>query len=378
MMKFFFAFLVVILQGCATSQNTSDEVDPTDLTPDPVLTPAAPQSSRASKKSQNDGCLENRMALDIGSGSTKILIAQVNTCLQLIHEVYFKDSQSIKVKESLTSSQEIPENILKQLENTIATWKKNHSHLNIKTYKGAATAVFRHAKNGSDIIHKLSQRLKISIHIIDQNKEAQLGFLSAVAQSPYKIQDIIVWDIGGGSMQLTSYLGQGEFLYHKGQTASVSFKDLVLKLKPTSENTTSPNPLGDKVAVLATNEAKKIGLNTLEDDFKNAVRTKKVIGIGGVLAKSVFRQINETLKTKTLQAYLPGMNPQEDDDLPFFTDTEIDRTLKLKASWNDKQIGGDYPETDVTNLALVSGFMKALNLKKVYVVNTDLTYGLIL
>lgn len=383
MKAFIFILSILLLQGCAT-QNKSSEMDPQDLVPDPPSqSQPAVKKKRSNKEIVADSCLENRMSLDIGSGSTKVLVAEVNTCLQLINKVYFKDSQSIKVKESLQANNEIPNSIVQELEKTISGWKRQHENLKIKTYKGVATAVFRQAKNGADVIKKISEELKIPIQLIDQNREAQLGFYSAVAQSPFKIQDILVWDIGGGSMQMTAYLGKSQFVYHQGQTASVNFKEQVVQLKfPNIKSNLpkSPNPIGPKVSAKAVSVAQKIGQATIEDDFKRMAHSKKIIGIGGVLAKSVYRQVNDYARPKTLESSLPGMKSgqNDEDEALFFTENDLDNTLKRKALLSDAQLGGEYPETDVSNIALVLGFMKALDVKKVYIVNADLTYGVIL
>ena len=66
-----------------------------------------------------------------------------------------------------------------------------------------ATEVFRQASNGGAFVQSLSKRVNFPITIIDQKKEATLGFWGAVGLTQKPKDDIVVWDIGGGSSSKT-------------------------------------------------------------------------------------------------------------------------------------------------------------------------------
>jgi hypothetical protein len=97
----------------------------------------------------------------------------------------------------------------------------------------------------------------------------------------------------------------------------------------------------------------------------------------------VYRQVEKfrsPQKEQELEKSLPGKKDQPKNQPRtenFFTTTDLKKVLDQKMNLTDQQIQGDYPETDITNLALVLGFMKALNVDKVEVIPADLTYGLI-
>jgi exopolyphosphatase / guanosine-5'-triphosphate,3'-diphosphate pyrophosphatase len=301
------------------------------------------------------GCAENHAALDIGSGSTKILTASVDICLQKIIKIYWQESQSIKIKESLkTNKNKIPESILTEAVFVIEKWKLKNKNSNIKSYAAVATEVFRQANNGAEFINKLSETTGIPIRIIDQTEEAQLGFWSAMTSSQKSAEDILVWDIGGGSQQMTTYSPKDGFRYYKAKLASVSFKDLIVKLK-NKKNAASPNPMGIKLSLQAAKEAQLYAKKDIPLDFKNQIKDKQIIGIGGVHGKSILNQTS---------------NP--------YSVLDLQDILLSKSQLSDTEIKSEYPETEITNVALVLGFMKYLEIKKVEVVNVDLTLGLIL
>ena len=69
-----------------------------------------------------------------------------------------------------------------------------------------ATAALRDAKNGRALIQRVQRELGFRVEIIDGNREAQYGFLGAVRGLP--VERGILFDVGGGSMQLTRFQGR--------------------------------------------------------------------------------------------------------------------------------------------------------------------------
>lgn len=400
-----------------------------NLAADPGFKTKEIVTQKAEQSLKDSNCVENRMALDIGSGSTKVLVAEINSCLQTLRKMHFKSAHPLKIKEQLAQNDNvIPEVALNELIKVIGDWKTKNESLKIDTYRAVATEVFRKAENGEAILKKLSDEINIPIKLIEQSQEAKLGFYSALALSPYAADEIVSWDIGGGSMQITNYASRNNFNFYQGLLASVSFKDLVIELKnrnkpktqakaaaqtspktqdkqanPTSPKSqdkpttqVSPNPLGQSLANLAIHEAKKYADSSITPEIKAAAKSKRVLGIGGVHYHSVFRQKLQSLKPKAktsaaqsapkvpsgkdyddnLEKTLPGK--KEDVELEeYYTQSDLIHLINDLAHMNDRELPGNYPETDVTNIALVLGFMKAMGLDKVYVVPADLTYGLI-
>lgn len=305
-------------------------------------------------------CIEKQVALDIGSGSSKILAAEMNTCEGKIIKVLFKESKAIKVKESLVNNL-IPDPIVAQLDIAFSDWLTKLKPLKIQTFKGIATEVFRSSTNGNFVISELEKKHQIKIKIITQVEESILGFWSAVGASRLDPKNVISWDIGGGSMQMTTLNDNNEFIFYNGKMASVSFKNEYLKTTKCRNNTNcSPNPMGLKGVLSAVKIADLYAKKNVPIEFKKEFKLKTVIGIGGVHSKSIWNQL---LRSQPNETELNLNNLQ----------TLVFENAKL----SDQDLKSDYAETEVTNIALVLGFMKRLEIQSVKPFDVDLTTGIL-
>ena len=75
---------------------------------------------------------------------------------------------------------------------------------------GCATAVFRSAENGEEVLERVRSEIEIDVQMVSQELEGRLGFLTAKAVGPadVKAEELIAWDSGGGSFQITNNSGK--------------------------------------------------------------------------------------------------------------------------------------------------------------------------
>lgn len=144
----------------------------------------------------------------------------------------------------------------------------------------------------------------------------------------------------------------------KGDLASVSFKNRVLAevQKKDIKVVNSPNPLlkSSKAAVaLSLDHAQK----NVPEFFRTRGTHYRWIGVGGVLAMSVQGQVQAEAQV--------------------FSKQHLEKTLRHRAKLKDEQIQSEYRATDVTNLALVLGYMRALKIEKIETAQVTLGQGLI-
>ena len=167
----------------------------------------------------------------------------------------------------------------------------------------------------------------------------------------------MVWDIGGGSMQISA-LVNGKIETYKGGLASVTFKDQIIKeiLPVSRRKATGPNPLSQAQISKALILSKISSLN-VSKAIKKRLRNKKtkVIGIGGVHNFSILGQVGN--KTNR------------------YNQIDLQKTIQTKYNMTDKEIGGKYASTQVSNLALVLGHMQGLQIQKVEVAKINMTDG---
>jgi exopolyphosphatase / guanosine-5'-triphosphate,3'-diphosphate pyrophosphatase len=148
-----------------------------------------------------EGAGEPLGVIDIGSNSGRVLVARV---LGAAHLDVLGDARS-----SLRLVREVARTGQLSHETIDGTLRIVKGFLAVANSSGAeriialATAAVREASNGEDFIQRTRHELGVPIQIADGDEEARFGFLGAVHGLP--VQDGIVLDVGGGSLQLIHF-----------------------------------------------------------------------------------------------------------------------------------------------------------------------------
>lgn len=309
-------------------------------------------------QAKNPPCQSVRAAFDIGSGSIKIKVAKVDTCKRKILKILLTDSLPVGHKADIMAngmkfSEKIQKTGIAAIEKLMAMARAFRPQNTL----AVATSAFRQAKNAKSYLQSIAQRTGIVPQIISQRTEALLGYQAVGTNFSELNGRYVVWDIGGGSMQMTFVDNDKKFHIYQGQLASVTFKDQVLaKLQRPSDGPS--NPLTARGSQLAQEIAKNEARVNIPDIFKKSFKQNfEVIGIGGVHYHSVSKQIG--------------------NQSPFYTLAEVNQTLKKKINLTAQEIDGPYSETEVTNLALVSGLMAELAIEKVRIADINMADALL-
>lgn len=204
------------------------------------LQASSPPRSPTNLSQASPGDCLFRAAFDVGSGATKIAIAQCvpnkslnagtdegtspgsgiqsyNVCMPLLHEDY----QEVLLRHSLNPEGFIAQETLDRCYRVLSGYAQKAREIGCSEMFGIATAVFRDSKNGQDFLDKVSRNLGIQIDIVSQALEGKIGYRTAVtaslstsqrfiSRSPSKSRgsrEVIAWDSGGGSFQITSSKG---------------------------------------------------------------------------------------------------------------------------------------------------------------------------
>jgi exopolyphosphatase/guanosine-5'-triphosphate,3'-diphosphate pyrophosphatase len=304
---------------------------------------------------------EVRAAFDVGSGSTKMKVAELNTCTNTIQKVLLEEQAKIDYRESIekSSDETISGATTEAGIKALNSLKEKAQKSGAQKFSGVATAAFRQAKNGEQVVRDIREATGIPLRVISQNLEALIGFQAASFKTKKDPAQIIAWDIGGGSQQIVTLNDEKQASIYLGQLASVSFKNRVIQevKKKNPKKITSPNPLTKNQISIAAKIAEKEAVATVPADIQKRLGQKdlSVIGIGGVLGKSVQRQLAGAAK---------------------ITPELIQATLNQKAGVTDGKNKDPYAATDITNLILVYGFMQGLKIKSYQPVDVNLIDGL--
>lgn len=296
-----------------------------------------------------------RAAIDVGSGGPKLRVAEVdlttNKIVKILHirqyPVIFQESLAQSDQRMLSS--EIMLQGLKAIQDAIVVAKS----LGADGIVVIGASVFRNAVNGDQFAHDIQSKTGLPVHLLDQDAEGKLAFQAALAHMNIDTENLIVWDIGGGSTQFIGTLADDSYFIDGSNEGSGSFRDYIIESiqhRNVKEERT-PNPLSSVQAILA--EAYACALSAKVDPvFKNKLRqpSAEIVGVGSVFGRGIAR--------------LVGKNPFTLEDLTAVVDGLIGKT--------DADLGeGDFASVEVSNALLVLGFMRGLGIEQMKIIDLN-------
>lgn len=298
---------------------------------------------------------EIRAAIDIGSGSTNLKIAKVDPNTNKIILQLFNKSIQVAYQKQLeqSSNHEFDQEIMNQGIQAIKELKNMADSYRAKKVIAVATAAFRKATNADQFAKEIEQQTGVQVRIINQDEEGILAFRGALALTSVKPEDAITWDIGGGSMQLTTLSDAGTYLVEKGTTASIPFKNAVIEQIQHKDlkTTHSPNPMTLEEMQAAINYAENSS-QSINDYFKTKIQhpQTQVLGVGSLFNFGIKPLVNS----------------------PVVHRDALEKVVMKWANQTDSQLpGGSLVEVTITNPLLVMGYMNGLHINKVEVVNVN-------
>lgn len=160
-----------------------------------------------SRRSTRLTTVRRRAAFDIGSGASKLLVADVDTATGVI-----VGSPLYEVERPLAfkaDSQQSPDGSLSSIITAegldlIASLAATARDLGAIETSGIATEVFRTAPNGLAFLSAVGKATGVRITTLSQETEARLGLATAEALLGGPRHVRAAWDSGGGSFQITA------------------------------------------------------------------------------------------------------------------------------------------------------------------------------
>jgi exopolyphosphatase/guanosine-5'-triphosphate,3'-diphosphate pyrophosphatase len=177
--------------------------------------------------------ITRRAAIDIGSGGTKVTIADVDTETNFITEILLDTSFPVPYQASLDKSAD-------------GTFDSETKAIGLKAFKqiqelstqydvqetaAIATSAWRKANNSKNFVTEIEKETGINIQIIPQREEGEIAYFSALATGELNTEEAVVWDIGTGSLQMTTTNADNELIVYMGeQMGSVALKTISFQL----------------------------------------------------------------------------------------------------------------------------------------------------
>jgi len=332
----------------------------------------------ASKPPILDCAKQLRAVIDLGSGSTKMNMAEVDLCEaapRIQSKIARDDSRAVLLEASKNLTGQIPAearsqaiaalNEFREIAKNVALERGFSSvHLAVVGTHALRTATNR------DVFLSEIQAAGFSVRALTQEEEAKAGYQAVLASRiPENCgkDNLLVWDTGGGSTQFTRSDGESP-LFKNFPLGAENFRKSFLPLKiqgqkkdacPADPN--SPNPLGKNAGKARLRVA---GLAPVK---ASELKTAKActIGIGGVHNKAVLAQIQKhwRLIAPCACGKKPNCLPTPDG----YSKKELQCLTQFLANKTDcaEEIKGPFARTAVSNLVMVLGFMDQLKIERV-------------
>ena len=139
-------------------------------------------------------------SIDIGTNSTHLLIAEINSDLKSF-SIKFTDKSTTRLGERDEEGNLTEESIQRVL-NTLRRFKEYCKSNNVNQIVTAATSAVREAPNGRDFLSRVQTDLGIQIELISGSEEARLIYLGVLSGMVLEDKSYVIIDIGGGSTEL--------------------------------------------------------------------------------------------------------------------------------------------------------------------------------
>ena len=139
-------------------------------------------------------------SIDIGTNSTHLLIAQVDSDLKSF-TIRFSEKSTTRLGERDEDGNLTEESISRVLE-TLKRFKEYCFSYGVEKILAAATSAVRESPNGKDLINKVRDEVGIQVELISGAEEARLIYLGVLSGMDLENRSHIIVDIGGGSTEL--------------------------------------------------------------------------------------------------------------------------------------------------------------------------------
>lgn len=329
-----------------------------------------------------------RAVFDVGSGTTKLNLSEVAVCgdgrVELVRTIDATASARVSLEAAKDAGGGISPAGVQELVDAVTTLKRRAIELarahapqfRAIDYAAAGTHAFRTCRN-PEVIERALAELGVPIVRLTQAEEAALGLAGARAAGlSCQGRRAIVWDIGGGSMQFTAADGtfRGLGIGAEGFKARV-IKSFELSGHPSCEaHGASANPLGHARVDPALNLSESLG--KCDGAFCD-LRDACVVGVGGLHVRAVHAQVVKHWGLiKSCACTTPDCAPAADR----YGRGEVECLARALADATDcaPEVRGPYSGLAETNLLLVAGFMRALNIDVVRIADVNVSQGLVL
>lgn len=298
-----------------------------------------------------EAAIERRAAFDFGSGKIKVQVADVDTESQEIKADLYQNSIRILLAEDLAHQEDgnFSEKIKEEAFAAAAILKKEAASHGAIQFAGIATEAYRTASNGAQLLDRFQKELTIPISLISQEEEGKFAFLSLVEEKGFAPENLICWDIGGGSFQITYLDATGTLKVYKGPFGRSTTKNgIIANIKHQSPlEIATPNPMN-------------------EDEWKSGVDYLKSV------LPPMPEELIKKLKEPQVQLIAVSGHPEKLRVLGTYRDEDLLQLLSERLGKTDEELSLTVaqPRSAVSELILIHTLMEMMDVHQVNYVAT--------
>lgn len=137
--------------------------------------------------------------IDLGSNSARLIVMHMydNGAYNLV----YNQKEAVRLSEGMADTGLLQPAAMQRAIDTLKIFAHMIELLQVNITLAVATAAVRNANNGPAFIRQVNQETGIHVQIISGDAEATLGYLGVI--NTIDIQDAVLFDLGGGSTELT-------------------------------------------------------------------------------------------------------------------------------------------------------------------------------
>lgn len=206
-------------------------------------------------------------AIDIGTNSIRCIVVAVeaNDSIRVVGD----EKDQVRLGEGLYASGKISRAAWVRAEQALQRMVLIAQGLGVDVIEAVATSAVRQAKNGARFLRQMEQLTGLKIRLISGDEEARLAALSAQYNFDLDGSRYAVIDIGGGSVEVVTGVGD-----HLGEIVSLELGAVYL---------TETFQGGDPLSELQFRQMRRQVRHELKHRLPQAMQMSAVIGSGGTL-----------------------------------------------------------------------------------------------
>lgn len=295
--------------------------------------------------------------VDIGTNSTRLLVADVDTGTGRVRDLHRKSTVT-RLGDGVDAGGKLSEEAMQRVFSTLTTYHGTMDDFACEKNMAVLTSAVRDAANGAEFTEHVRKDFGLDAQILSGDEEAQLTFLGAMSERNGDPKEpTVVIDIGGGST---------EFIVGSDRTASFHVSVQAGVLRMSERHIRSDPPAPSELQTLAA-DTRAIFLDGLPPEQRAGI--KRAIAVAGTATSAA-----------AIDQELDPYDPERVHGYPLLLAT-VELLIARLADMTEakrRQVVGLHPDrapTIVAGMILLEESMKAFGLDQVEVSEHDILRG---